>query len=67
MKKFYSCSFCNNDWTIEEGFNLETNQCPPCDIYDREEPIRKVERERQEKWWREEGVYIKAYLRFKHG
>lgn len=61
---FHSCSFCGNDWTIEEGFNLETKQCPPCDAYDKEEPARQAERDRQEKWWQEEGRYIDAYLTF---
>ena len=56
------CSFCNNEWSISEGFNLETNQCKSCDDYDREEPIREAERERQRLWWDSNGKYIERYL-----
>ena len=64
MKKYiyHSCSFCGNDWTIEDGFNLKTKQCPPCDKYDEEEPARQAERDRQKKWWEEEGRFIEAHL-----
>lgn len=62
--KHYSCSFCGNDWLLEEGFNLKTMQCPPCDKYDLEEPTRKAERDRLQKWWEEEGKYIERYLKF---
>jgi hypothetical protein len=69
MKKYthYSCSFCGNDWTIEDGYNPATKQCPSCDAYDREEPARKAERDRQSRWWQEEGRHIESYLRLKHG
>ncbi len=54
MKKYvhHSCSFCGNDWTIEDGFNLKSKQCPPCDSYDLEEPKKKLERERIAEWVR---------------
>ena len=69
MKKYthYSCSFCKNDWTIKDGFNLKTNQCPPCDAYDIEYLIRKAEINRQRKWWEEEGRFIEANLAMKYG
>jgi hypothetical protein len=44
----YSCKFCNNDWTVEDGFNLKTMQCPPCDAWDNDKPNR--DKEMQE--WR---------------
>ena len=58
----YRCSFCGNDWTIEDGFNLKTKQCEPCDKYDEEEPFRKAERYRLAKWWEEDGRFIEAHL-----
>lgn len=63
----YSCSYCGNDWTIEQGFNLKTNQCPPCDEFDVEEPLRKKERERLIKYWEEEGCFVETNLAFKYG
>jgi len=41
----HSCKFCNNDWTVEDGFNLETQQCPPCDAWDADAPKRQAELE----------------------
>lgn len=64
---FYICSFCKNDWTIEEGFNLKTNQCHLCDTFDIEEPIRNAERDKSTKWREEQLPYIEAYLFMKHG
>ncbi len=42
---FYECSFCQNHWTIKEGFNLKTGQCASCDEWDNG----KAERDRQTK------------------
>jgi hypothetical protein len=39
----HSCKFCNNDWTVEDGFNLETQQCPPCDAWDADREKRDAE------------------------
>lgn len=64
--KFYSCSFCGNDWTLDQGFNLQTKQCPPCDAYDRDEPAREAERQQQRDWWERDGKYIESYLRNKY-
>jgi len=41
----HSCSFCGNDWTIEDGYNPETKQCPPCDAWDADKPKRDAELE----------------------
>ena len=41
----HSCSFCGNDWTIEDGYNPKTKQCPPCDAWDADKPKRDAERE----------------------
>lgn len=68
--KHYSCSFCNNDWTVEDGFNLKTMQCPSCDAWDNDKPKRdaeKTEQQRLDKWWKEEGKYIENHLRSKFG
>lgn len=53
MSKTYihhSCSFCGNDWTIEDGYNPETKQCPPCDAWDAEKPARRLAEEQQREW-----------------
>ena len=68
MKKYihHTCSFCGNDWTVEDGFNLKTMQCPPCDAWDNDKPKReaeKAERDRLDKWWEEEGKAIDNYVR----
>lgn len=59
----YECSFCNNYYTFGEGYNPKTKQCKGCDDYDKEEPLRRLEREKQRQWWGKEGKYIEAYLR----
>ena len=60
------CSFCNNKWSINQGFNVETDQCKGCDEYDREKPMLEAERERQILWWENEGKYIEARLSYFH-
>ena len=40
---WHSCKFCNNDWTVKDGFNLKTKQCPPCDAWDADKPKRDAE------------------------
>lgn len=59
---FHSCSFCGNDWTISQGYNPETKQCPSCDAWDRDEPAKKSEREREKVWWETEGRRIHAHV-----
>lgn len=61
------CSFCNNEWSINEGFSTKTNQCKRCDDYDKEEPIREAEREKQRIWWETDGKYIERYLAQTYG
>lgn len=56
------CSFCGNEYSINEGYSLKTKQCFGCDEYDREEPIRRAERERLQRWWETEGRRIDAHL-----
>ena len=31
---YYSCSFCHNDYTINQGYNPKTKQCKGCDDWD---------------------------------
>ena len=59
----YSCSFCGNDWTLEQGFNVNTKQCPPCDKYDEQAPKIKAERDRILKYWEDEGRFVEANLK----
>lgn len=60
--KLRVCSFCKNEWSINEGYSLKTKQCAGCDVYDREEPIRKAEAERLRIWWETEGIHIHNYV-----
>ncbi len=66
MNILHTCSFCGNSWTISEGFNIETKQCTPCDVYDIEEPARELERVKQRKWWDGEGRFIDAHVSFNY-
>lgn len=48
-EKFFECKHCNNDWTLTEGFNLNTMQCKSCQDWDDSKPLRdKENKERQE-------------------
>jgi len=51
-KRFYTCKYCYNDWTLDEGFKVSTNQCKGCHDWDKEEPAR-------EKAWEEKMVMIR--------
>lgn len=58
MSKLYECSFCGNDWTIEEGFVLKTMQCAGCQEWDDTKEQRDKEwKERME--WSEKHKYDK--------
>jgi hypothetical protein len=63
INHLHTCSFCQNDWSIKDGFNLKTKQCASCDKYDLEEPEKEKERDRHEKWWQEEGRFMEIYFR----
>lgn len=41
--KLYTCKYCKNTWTVEEGFDLKTRQCKSCTDWDKKKAISKTE------------------------
>jgi hypothetical protein len=46
----FECSFCGNDWSLDEGFVLKTMQCKGCQDYDDTKPQRDKEMKERMKW-----------------
>ena len=45
----YECNSCNNTWSLDEGFRLDTGQCAGCQKWDDDRPKRlKEQKEREE-------------------
>jgi len=51
---FYECRSCHNEWTLDEGFRIDTNQCAGCQQWDDDKPKR-------DKEWKERQEFSKNY------
>lgn len=50
INKHYECRSCHNEWTVKQGFNIKTKQCPMCQKWDDEKPQREKEWEERQKF-----------------
>lgn len=39
----YECKYCHNEWSLDEGFRLDTMQCAGCQKWDDDKPKRDAE------------------------
>jgi hypothetical protein len=40
--ELWACSWCGNEWTLAEGYDIVSKQCKGCSDYDKEKPIRQA-------------------------
>jgi len=46
----YTCSSCDNTWSLEEGFRVDTDQCASCQKWDDDKPKRDKEWAERKQW-----------------
>jgi len=56
-KEWYTCKFCGNDHTLDDGFELSTHQCASCHDYDIQKPA-------IDKYWLEYEINTKNVRRY---